>query len=448
MEELKNAFYEAMYKYELSFGEKGVKSNLRAWAKNKAGLLALLRRHPDWNEDEKAIIFRFNEGRNINQDVVNESAFSMLSIADELLTGDQHSHFTAAFEAAISEYSNTLSEESLNIIRENSNVKCVTGQKTSRIIGRLCREFHLDTHKQYNSAFAQLADALNPLSIEKTALLSVHPCDFLEMSNIDNPWHSCHCLADGSYKSGCLSYMCDTVTMIFYTVDNEVTHRFYRYPKLTRELFHYKENMLFQSRLYPQNYYEPMDQYRALVQKAIAICLGVPNLWALKEKRQDISRCYYTGDNCLHYPDYEYHGNLSLLKDTEIHSVMDIGSPSRCLCCGNTCDDHSSLKCNCESTVICRECGETVSRSTAKYMDEAFYCNSCLNVCSVCGEITHGIVFPAMDRHGVLTKVCHECYSAALEHCGNCRIRTLCSLLGCNVLCRKSKIFIQEDAAA
>ncbi len=31
MEELKNAFYEVMYKYEKSFGENGVMANLNAW---------------------------------------------------------------------------------------------------------------------------------------------------------------------------------------------------------------------------------------------------------------------------------------------------------------------------------------------------------------------------------------------------------------------------------
>ena len=39
MEELKKAFYEVMYKYEKSFGETGVMTNLNLWAQEKAGLL-------------------------------------------------------------------------------------------------------------------------------------------------------------------------------------------------------------------------------------------------------------------------------------------------------------------------------------------------------------------------------------------------------------------------
>lgn len=55
--ELKNEFYEVMYRYEKSFSEEGVMANLTAWQTAKADLLSLLRRHPNWNEDEQAIIF-------------------------------------------------------------------------------------------------------------------------------------------------------------------------------------------------------------------------------------------------------------------------------------------------------------------------------------------------------------------------------------------------------
>ena len=55
MEQLKNAFYEVMYKYEKSFSERGVMANLRAWETAKAPLLTLLRKHPAWKEEDKAV---------------------------------------------------------------------------------------------------------------------------------------------------------------------------------------------------------------------------------------------------------------------------------------------------------------------------------------------------------------------------------------------------------
>ena len=92
MEELKKAFYEVMYKYEKSFGETGVMTNLNLWAQEKAGLLELLRRHPNWDEDAKAIVFSFDEGRGIQRDVVDEIAFTMEDLAAEQINRGVDDH--------------------------------------------------------------------------------------------------------------------------------------------------------------------------------------------------------------------------------------------------------------------------------------------------------------------------------------------------------------------
>ncbi|MCM1488871.1 MAG: hypothetical protein NC203_10950, partial [Firmicutes bacterium] len=335
MEELKQAFYEVMYKYEKSFGEVGVMANLNAWANSKAPLLELLRRHPSWDEAAKAIVFHYDEGRGIEPDVIDEAAFTLEDLAMEQIGNEQDKeNFRVSLRAAAAEHNTTLSEETLEIIRTRGNVKCAAGQKTSRIIGKLCRQFQVDGHSRYNAVFAQLSDALNPLQMPKTALLSLHPCDFLEMSNKDNTWISCHNLRDGSFQAGALSYMTDDVSLIFYTVDNGVTDHFYRVPRRSRQMFFYKDNMLYQSRLYPADSSEPMDQYRNLVQKAIALCLGQPNLWKLITKRDELDDYCETAEGGRQYPDYNYYGNVSLLKSAGHYGHFVIGAPSLCVCCG------------------------------------------------------------------------------------------------------------------
>ena len=173
MEQLKNAFYEVMYKYQKSFSEEGVMENLRSWASGKAELLALLRRHPDWNEDAKAVVTPFKEGRGIDRDVVDETAFNLLGIAEEQIAAENINAFRVAISVAVGEYSQTLSEDALATIRENAQIKCATGEKTSRIIGKICRKFGLDKHAAYNNAFASISDALNPIQIPRTAATSL-----------------------------------------------------------------------------------------------------------------------------------------------------------------------------------------------------------------------------------------------------------------------------------
>ncbi len=439
MEELKNAFYEVMYKYEKSFSEEGVMANLNAWANAKAPLLELLRCHPDWKEDAKAVVIEFNEGRGIDRDVVDEVAFTMLGIAAEVVPEEERNLFLIAFNAAVSEYSSTLSEEALTVIRNSGKIKCATGQKTSRIIGRLCRQFHVDTHGQYNKVFAQLSDALNPLQIQKTAVLSIHPCDFLEMSSKSNTWTSCHNLATGSYQAGALSYMTDDVSMIFFTVDSEVKDHFYRAPRRTRQMFFFKERMLYQSRLYPDDSAETTDQNRSIVQKIISTCLDAPNLWKLKTKRDELSECCESAEGSRQYPDYNYQGNLSVLKGTEIQSPIVIGAKPICVCCGSRNRLTSGLKCSCAEQVVCQDCGRTVPRNQARYLEDAFHCNACLHICAVCGRLIHETMYPAFDRRGNAVEICFDCYNASLEPCAACSVQGVCRIIG-NSLCARTAI--------
>lgn len=143
--ELKNEFYEVMYKYEKSFSEEGVMANLTAWQTAKADLLSLLRRHPSWNEDEQAIIFDCNQALSIQPDMVDETAFTLLDIASEILSGEQLEDFRTALHAAVSGYSCTVSEENLEILRQRGGIRCAKDQKASRIIGKLCKKYGVDS---------------------------------------------------------------------------------------------------------------------------------------------------------------------------------------------------------------------------------------------------------------------------------------------------------------
>ena len=52
--------------------------------------------------------------------------------------------------------------------------------------------------------------------------ISVHPLDFLSLSENNHKWRSCHSL-DGDYRAGNLSYMIDEATVICYLISDEET---------------------------------------------------------------------------------------------------------------------------------------------------------------------------------------------------------------------------------
>ena len=291
------------------------------------------------------------------------------------------------------------------------------------------------TVKPYNALFARLADALNPAHIEKTAVLSIHPCDFLEMSNRDNTWSSCHCLEGGGYRGGCQSYMGDAVSMIFFTVSDEYTQDFYTAPRITREIFCYKDNVLLQSRLYPTDLEDQKTLYRSIVQQVIATCLDKPNLWSIKRGKDTEPYCESAADS-NHYPDYEYgYAVVSLLKGETYYGKMTIGSVARCVCCGGEQKNHRSIRCaECGNMYVCKGCCKTV-HGYGRYIDEHFYCNECSYECTVCKERLIGMPRIGIARSGERRGICPACYEQVVGVCRNCTIHSDCLSIGANRFC-------------
>lgn len=469
MERLRHQFCDVMYKYKIAFSEKGVTTNLDGWQANKQGLYDLLRRHPNWDERELAVVFRFSEERELDHNIVDEAKFEMMELARECgLTDAALGNFETALDAATASYSRIPDEQFLPRIQKYGGITCAAGQKASRIINKLCIHFGLDRYAKektdqdedgntvtktvypYNAVFARLADSLNPVHIPKTGVLSIHPCDFLEMSNKDDSWHSCHCLADGGFRSGCASYMGDNVSMIFFTVDEAVTSDFHKAPRITREIFCYQEGLLMQSRLYPTDDDKQRVLYRNLIQKTVADCLGVPNLWKMENKGTAVRSYLETAIGSLHYPDYEYdYAVLSFLKSWDApFRKMKIGSHTRCPCCGRTSTRSSDLTCgSCDHVVICKDCGREIPQDSAHYLDGAYYCETCRPVCSQCGAFIQGKAHTALDRSDKKLVFCADCFEAISAPCQECSIRTVCKDLLAIRFCPWTDVDIFADAA-
>lgn len=263
----------------------------------------------------------------------------------------------------------------------------------------------------------------------------IHPCDFLEMSNRDNTWSSCHCLEGGGYRGGCQSYMGDAVSMIFFTVSDEYTQDFHTAPRITREIFCYKDNVLLQSRLYPTDLEDQKTLYRSIVQQAIATCLDKPNLWSIKRGKDTEPYCESAADS-NHYPDYEYgYAVVSLLKGESDYGKMTIGSVARCVCCGGEQKNHRSIRCaECGNMYVCKGCGKTV-HGYGRYIDNHFYCNECSYECTVCREKFIGMPRIGIARSGEQRGICPACYAQVVDVCGNCTIHSDCLSIGANRFC-------------
>ena len=242
-------------------------------------------------------------------------------------------------------------------------IKAVAGQKLSRVINKLCHYLGIDKDKDYNKEFAKFSDAVNPLTIKRHTVISVHPVDYFTMS-FGNSWSSCHtidkenirCMGNsyhGAYSGGTMSYMLDETSVVFYTVDGKYNgNELELEPKINRNMFHIGEDKLIQGRVYPQTNDDKnsiYEQFRNIMQKVIADCMSKPNMWKL---RRGVNACADVIESKgVHYRDYENFDdcNVSYLKlddDTYNENRITVGHEQICPCCGKTHTREDCIECS------------------------------------------------------------------------------------------------------
>lgn len=394
---------------------------------NKSGLIELLRKHPDWNEDTLSIIFDVSAKREIEPYDVRAKRNKLLALSIEGMSEERKHKYENSLYLLAGTYAQYLPDGfDAGYLDSLSGVKCSPGQKTSRVINKVCQQFGVTAEAEFNARFAELADTLNPIDISRVASLSVHPCDYLEMSNTSNSWSSCHNLHDGCYRAGTLSYLLDGTSMIFSTVEKDWTPPLYEAPKVTREVFCYSSGILLQSRLYPNfTDIKTAGVYRNLVQAAIALCKDAPNLWTLKTDIGTIEEYVDTCPDSSHYTDYlyaDYNPTLSLLKseDTSGPSIT-VGEEARCINCYSLLEEDDTLWCcDCEDGYTCAGCGRAISSENAYRVGDNVYCCDCVYYCEQCDEYVLNELTPVYNARGGITYVCEDCYEDCVGECEEC----------------------------
>lgn len=233
------------------------------------------------------------------------------------------SQFRPIYGASISNY------DANRINNYDETLKIADGTKTSRAFNKVCTKYGIDKAKNYNKLFAEYADMVSGTKRDIKFYISVNPIDYLTMSN-GRSWNSCHKVG-GGWFGGTVSYMLDSVSIITF-VFNETPTDFANEGKIYRNMFHYKDGVLLQSRIYPQgndgctNLY---DEFRGFVQKEFAEILGKKNEWHTNVNFNSVKR----GN---HYPDYNSWRNGTNISAIEPNARvnMDIGHINICPYCG------------------------------------------------------------------------------------------------------------------
>ena len=436
---------ELLDEYDYKYDSDALNKIIDEWSRQKAGLIEAFKKHPNYMEGKFMIAFDADFERKIEiqpshkfwlwlRDVAIPEAHKNGYIPQEVRDNTTSWEF---LPYSINDFLRYLHNYAERCVRESTaeylNEICPTlrvhaGQKTSRVINKLCHYLGFDKVDGYNREFAKYADSLSPMIIKRHTILSINPLDYLTMS-FGNSWASCHTIDkenkrrmpndySGCYSSGTVSYMLDSSSMVLYTVDAAYDgNEYWSEPKVNRQMFHYGEEKLVQARLYPQDndgcgdVYTP---YRNIVQQIISTIFELPNLWTLSKGTENSSR--YISSYGTHYRDYIHYENCSLsrIKGSENENYIIVGSKPICIKCGERHNNADNISCC--SKMRCANCGDYINEDDAYYVDGEYYCRDCVHYCERCDEY-HREEETYVNGYGW---VCDSCLHEYFTYCECC----------------------------
>lgn len=297
---------------------------------------------------------------------------------------------------------------------------------------KLIKAFKFFDFEQDNLRYIQdlASQFIQKQKIEGTLCVSIHPLDYLSISDNRANWRSCHAL-DGEYRAGNLSYMLDKTTVVCYIKSKEDV-QLERFPsnipwnnKKWRVLLHIHEHyhIAYVNRQYP---FSSNDLIYRLMETAPLIRMGFDYKPAYEPDEgfrnlgdRDFSQNYFrlrgfildpaevcAGDkNSLQYNDFVHSPHYTpqyILPRNRLYSffgatgdglrseyTVPIGVSVPCPCCGvNNLDDSCNFLCeDCydeNSGVIgtCDKCGARIYEGDSFYEDEEghIYCEECMEL--------------------------------------------------------------------
>lgn len=439
--------------------DKFIKRLTKDAAENKSELRAMMRKSPAWDEALDAWVI--NGNRTHEPDY--EKIYFWLSrlfcpIFDEKLGGDIKFAFSHNWWAILNFFSPAFEKHKGEIIETLNGIDkkiYAEGKKKSKVLRSILVHYGLwdDTARSdCQKYFALIADELSAKKIDYKLYVSINPAHILTMSN---PQHdtrgammvSCHSLnSEYDYKNGCIGYARDGISFIAFTVkdDEDIDNLYTR--KTSRQMFFYEPEsaVLLQSRMYKtkgndgasyggvNGYDELSTEYRHLIQKEIAYCEGVPNLWQKPRKYVDNeldiefdSRYGFGGYEDWTYRDFS--PILSIRKDWDKEKKrFTIGDYGLCFSCGDECNKR--LLCDdCDSENRCDGCEEHYNRDDLftvynYYGNELRVCESCLDdtyrQCTECGEYHDRDDMTWLENSAEY--VCRDCRDRYYTRCNEC----------------------------
>lgn len=369
--------------------------------------------------------------------------------------------------------------------KDGKVIKVPEGAKVMKVLQKIAKEFDLPDFEIFRNHISRITE-IRKSKIKFT--LSIHPLDYMTMSDNANGWKSCMnwTQGPGSYRAGTIEMMNSPVVVVAY-----ITTKSY-YPANTsiewtskswRELIIVHPNTICSVKSYP---YYNIAFDKALV-NWLADLVEEKTEWRYNRKKpqENLESC----SNIKAWQDKEDKDNYFLLHfetnemyndfgNTDNYGIFSINPPDNkyhtstinysglmtCMCCGENgywSDDTETVICeDCEPSIYCCCCDERVNANDAIEVDGEWVCEDCYNDlhrCMCCedahfdgdltlmfvGHIENQTINVDYDEH----YICSECLANKeyLKYLGDTNIRAKTIRLDGSPYYGVAALLIEED---
>ena len=301
-------------------------------------------------------------------------------------------------------FTNRVAKEFSYRNKDNKVIKVPEGAKVMRVLQKIAKEFDLPDFEIFRNHISRITE-IRKSKIKFT--LSIHPLDYMTMSDNANGWESCMnwTQGPGSYRAGTIEMMNSPVVVVAY-----ITTKPY-YPANTsiewtskswRELIIVHPNTICSVKSYP---YYNIAFDKALVnwladlveektewrynrkkpQENLESCSDI-KAWQDKEDKDNYFLLHFETNEM--YNDFGNTDNYGIFSinppDNKYHtSTINYSGLMTCMCCGENgywSDDTETVICeDCEPSIYCCCCDERVNINDAIEVDGEWVCEDCYN---------------------------------------------------------------------
>jgi hypothetical protein len=296
----------------------------------------------------------------------------------------------------IEDYGNTL--ELKSVTKPPLKLRLQKGEKVIRILSKIVDYYDVDKDLFEQVRLAQ-SMAMNTKTLKGTMCLSIHPLDYMTMSDNNCDWNSCMSWQEnGEYRQGTVEMMNSPMVIVAYiTADDKVLKISSNQEwnsKKWRELFIVTPDIICNILGYPYRNANISQAAISLIKELAEENLGwsyknkLPviweqyNLFAPFEENEEFEIEIRTETGWMYndFSDREHFGFFGKNIDDGVMNIYYSG-PAECMLCGMENPDLEEESCLagecCEEVRYCDCCGERIYGDDMYYIDDMCLCSYC-----------------------------------------------------------------------